>query len=127
MRCLLSCLRLWTDCFKGIGKSFQLNLVRPEQKRLRMQVVLFCGGQGVRMRDYTKPTDAESFLPKPLVHIGYRPMLWYIMKYYASYGHTDFILALGYKQDLFKEYWGDICCSSVMCGRILKLEGFGIV
>ncbi len=70
-----------------------------------MQVVLFCGGQGVRMRDYTKPTDAESFLPKPLVHIGYRPMIWYIMKYYASYGHTDFILALGYKQDLFKEYF----------------------
>ena len=64
-----------------------------------MKVVLFCGGLGTRMRDYT-----ES-IPKPMVTIGYRPILWNLMKYYAHYGHKDFILCLGYKGDLIKEYF----------------------
>ena len=64
-----------------------------------MKVVLFCGGLGTRMRDYS-----ES-IPKPMVTIGYRPILWNLMKYYAYYGHRDFILCLGYKGDLIKEYF----------------------
>lgn len=64
-----------------------------------MKVVLFCGGQGTRIRDYS--TD----VPKPMVPIGYRPVLWNVMKYYAHYGHTDFILCLGYKADVIKDYF----------------------
>lgn len=64
-----------------------------------MKVVLFCGGQGTRLRDYS---DA---IPKPMVSIGYRPILWNIMKYYAHHGHKDFILCLGYKADVIKNYF----------------------
>lgn len=64
-----------------------------------MKVVLFCGGMGMRLRDYS-----ES-LPKPMVNIGYRPILWHVMKYYAHYGHRDFILCLGYKGDVIKDYF----------------------
>jgi len=53
-----------------------------------MKVVLFCGGLGLRIR------DAED-IPKPMVQIGYRPVLWHVMKYYAHFGHKDFILCLG--------------------------------
>jgi glucose-1-phosphate cytidylyltransferase len=64
-----------------------------------MKVVLFCGGLGMRLRDV-----AES-LPKPMVPIGYRPVLWHVMKYYAHYGHKDFILCLGYRGDAIKQYF----------------------
>ncbi len=64
-----------------------------------MKVVLFCGGQGTRLRDYSET------IPKPMVRIGYRPILWNLMKYYAHYGHKDFILALGYKADKIKDYF----------------------
>ena len=64
-----------------------------------MKVVLFCGGLGMRLRDY-----AEN-VPKPMVPIGYRPILWHVMKYYAHFGHKDFILCLGYRGDLIKEYF----------------------
>ena len=64
-----------------------------------MKVVLFCGGQGMRIRDYS-----ES-VPKPLIRIGYRPILWHVMKYYAHFGHRDFILCLGYKADVIKDYF----------------------
>jgi glucose-1-phosphate cytidylyltransferase len=64
-----------------------------------MKVVLFCGGLGTRMRDYSED------IPKPMVNIGYRPILWHVMKYYAHYGHKDFILCLGYKADLIKSYF----------------------
>jgi glucose-1-phosphate cytidylyltransferase len=64
-----------------------------------MKVVLFCGGLGMRMREHS---DA---IPKPMVLIGYRPILWHVMKYYAHYGHTDFILCLGYKADVIKNYF----------------------
>ena len=64
-----------------------------------MKVVLFCGGLGTRLRDFSEA------IPKPLVHIGYRPILWHVMKYYAHYGHKDFILCLGYKADLIKNYF----------------------
>ncbi len=64
-----------------------------------MKVVLFCGGEGVRLRDYSDQ------IPKPIVSVGYRPILWNIMKYYASFGHKDFILCLGYKADVIKNYF----------------------
>jgi glucose-1-phosphate cytidylyltransferase len=64
-----------------------------------MKVVLFCGGMGTRLRDYS---DA---VPKPMVKIGHRPVLWHVMRYYAHYGHTEFILCLGYKADVIKEYF----------------------
>lgn len=64
-----------------------------------MKVVLFCGGQGMRLRDYSET------IPKPMVRIGYRPILWHVMKYYAYYGHTDFILCLGHKADAIKDYF----------------------
>lgn len=63
-----------------------------------MKVVLFCGGQGLRIR------DAED-IPKPMVHIGYRPILWHVMKYYAHFGHKDFILCLGYRAETIKNYF----------------------
>jgi glucose-1-phosphate cytidylyltransferase len=64
-----------------------------------MKVVLFCGGLGTRLR------DASSGLPKPMVNVGPRPILWHIMKYYAHYGHKDFILCLGYKADVIKNFF----------------------
>jgi len=64
-----------------------------------MKVVLFCGGFGTRMREYS-----ES-IPKPMVPIGYRPILWHVMRYYAYYGHKDFVLCLGYKADVIKNYF----------------------
>ncbi len=64
-----------------------------------MKVVLFCGGFGMRLREYS-----ES-IPKPMVNIGYRPILWHVMKYYAHYGHKDFILCLGWKADVIKRYF----------------------
>jgi glucose-1-phosphate cytidylyltransferase len=64
-----------------------------------MKVVLFCGGRGVRLREHTE------LLPKPMVRIGYRPILWHVMRYYAHYGHRDFILCLGYRADAIKDYF----------------------
>jgi len=64
-----------------------------------MKVVLFCGGLGMRLREYSET------IPKPMVPIGYRPILWHIMKYYAHYGHKDFVLCLGYKADVIKDYF----------------------
>ncbi|MDH3649169.1 MAG: sugar phosphate nucleotidyltransferase [Saprospiraceae bacterium] len=64
-----------------------------------MKVVLFCGGQGMRLREFSET------IPKPMINIGYRPILWNIMKYYAHFGHKDFILALGYKADKIKDYF----------------------
>ena len=63
-----------------------------------MKVVLFCGGQGMRLREYSEQ------IPKPMVPIGYRPILWYLMKYYAHFGHKEFILCLGYRADVVKNY-----------------------
>jgi glucose-1-phosphate cytidylyltransferase len=73
-----------------------------------MKVVLFCGGLGTRLRDYSEN------LPKPMVNIGYRPLLWHVMKYYAHFGHKDFILCLGYKADVIKNYFRhyDECVSN---------------
>ena len=66
-----------------------------------MKVVLFCGGLGMRIRDY-----ADN-IPKALVPIGNRPIIWHLMKYYAHFGHRDFILCLGYRSDAIKQYFLD--------------------
>lgn len=73
-----------------------------------MKVVLFCGGMGMRLREYS-----ES-VPKPMVPIGPRPILWHIMKYYAHFGHKDFILALGWQGHAIKEFFlnYDECASN---------------
>lgn len=84
-----------------------------------MKVVLFCGGLGLRIR------DAED-TPKPMVRIGYRPILWHVMRYYAYFGHTDFILCLGYRGDVIKNYFLSYneCISNdfVLSGGGKKLE-----
>ena len=61
-----------------------------------MKVVLFCGGRGLRLREHSEA------IPKPMVRIGYRPILWHVMRYHAHYGHRDFILCLGYRGDAIK-------------------------
>jgi glucose-1-phosphate cytidylyltransferase len=66
-----------------------------------VKVVLFCGGLGMRMREYSEA------IPKPMVPLGPRPVLWHLMRYYAHYGHNEFILCLGYRGDLIKEYFLD--------------------
>src|SRR5512139_739417 len=64
-----------------------------------MKVVVLCGGQGTRLREETE------FRPKPLVEIGQRPVLWHIMKLYAHYGYRDFVLCLGYRGNMIKNYF----------------------
>jgi glucose-1-phosphate cytidylyltransferase len=64
-----------------------------------MQVVVLCGGKGVRMYPATEK------LPKPLIQVGGRPILWHIMNLYAKQGHKDFVLLLGFKGDMIKEYF----------------------
>jgi glucose-1-phosphate cytidylyltransferase len=64
-----------------------------------MKVVLFCGGAGMRLRGYADD------VPKPMVQIGTRPILWHLMKYYAHFGHKEFILCLGYKGTVIKDYF----------------------
>jgi glucose-1-phosphate cytidylyltransferase len=66
-----------------------------------MKVVLFCGGLGTRIRDYSEN------IPKPMIPIGHQPMLMHIMEYYSHYGHRDFVLCLGYKSNVIKEYFSN--------------------
>src|SRR4051812_28966314 len=72
-----------------------------------MKVVILCGGKGTRLREETE------FRPKPMVPIGRQPILWHIMKYYAQFGHKEFILCLGNKGEMSKEflrnYLGNAC------------------
>ena len=64
-----------------------------------MKVVIFCGGLGMRLREHSESG------PKPMVTVGYRPIVWYIMRFYAHFGYKDFILCLGYKADAIKNYF----------------------
>ena len=85
-----------------------------------MKVVILCGGKGARLREETE------FRPKPMVPIGHRPILWHIMKTYAHYGHNEFILCLGYKgeiiKDYFRNYLWNTCDISVTLGRQSDVE-----
>jgi glucose-1-phosphate cytidylyltransferase len=60
---------------------------------------LFCGGLGTRLREHS------DTVPKPLVNVGYRPLMWHLMRYYAHFGHREFILCLGYRGDMIREYF----------------------
>lgn len=71
----------------------------PDRPGDRLKAVILCGGQGTRLREETE------YRPKPLVPIGNRPILWHIMRTYAAFGVTDFILALGYKGEMIKDYF----------------------
>jgi len=64
-----------------------------------MKVVLFCGGLGTRLREHS------DTIPKPLVNVGLRPLIWHLMRYYAHFGHKEFILCLGYRGNLIREYF----------------------
>lgn len=64
-----------------------------------MKIVILCGGLGTRLREETE------FRPKPMVNIGNKPILWHIMKIYAHYGYKDFVLCLGYKGDIIRDYF----------------------
>lgn len=64
-----------------------------------MKTIILCGGTGTRLKEETE------FKPKPMVYVGNKPILWHIMKIYASYGYNDFILALGYKADYIKSFF----------------------
>jgi len=80
-----------------------------------MKVIILCGGKGTRLREETE------YRPKPMVPIGNRPILWHIMKTYAHYGHKEFILCLGYKGDMIKDYFRNYlwhtCDSTLTLGR----------
>lgn len=64
-----------------------------------MKVVLFCGGYGTRLQEFSQTT------PKSLIQIGNRPIIWHLMRYYAHFGHKEFVLCLGYKGDMIKDYF----------------------
>jgi glucose-1-phosphate cytidylyltransferase len=64
-----------------------------------MKVVIFCGGKGLRLRDFSEA------IPKPMVPVGPRPIIWHTMKYFAHHGHKEFILALGHKADVIKDFF----------------------
>ena len=76
-----------------------------------MKVVILAGGFGTRITE-------ESYLrPKPMIEIGGQPILWHIMKYYSSYGFHDFVICLGYKQYVVKEYFADYSSSRTAAWR----------
>jgi glucose-1-phosphate cytidylyltransferase len=85
-----------------------------------MKVVILCGGKGTRLREETE------FRPKPMLPIGNRPILWHIMKIYAHFGHREFILCLGYKGEVIKEYFRNYlwntCDSTLTLGHNPSVE-----
>lgn len=85
-----------------------------------MKVVILCGGKGTRLREETE------FRPKPMVPIGNRPILWHIMKTYAHHGHREFILCLGYKGEMIKEYFRNYlwntCDITLMLGKMASVQ-----
>ena len=80
-----------------------------------VKVVIFCGGQGMRMR------EASESIPKPMIPIGNRPILWHIMKYYAHFGFTDFVLCLGYKAEAIKHFF--LTYSEAMANDFVLSDG----
>ncbi|MBV9359165.1 MAG: glucose-1-phosphate cytidylyltransferase [Chloroflexi bacterium] len=84
-----------------------------------MKVVLFCGGQGLRIRDLAPD------IPKPMIRVGELPILLHIMKYYAHFGHTDFILCLGYKGEVIKDFFLR-CSDASVQGWNITFVGTGL-
>jgi glucose-1-phosphate cytidylyltransferase len=88
-----------------------------------MKTVLFCGGLGTRIRDYSEN------VPKPMIPIGDKPILWHLMQYYSEYGHRDFLLCLGYKANVIKEFFlnyrPEIYADCVVSGFGDKIEALG--
>ena len=84
-----------------------------------MKVVIFCGGLGVRMG------DATQRIPKPMIQVGPQPIVWHIMKWYASWGHTDFVLCLGYRAEVLKRYFLDY--SEALANDFILTSGGGDV
>lgn len=97
----------------------------------QIPVVILCGGRGTRLREQTE------FMPKPLVEIGDKPILWHIMKIYSTFGYNNFILCLGYKGDMIKNYFqnndsmenwkitfADTGLDASTGGRIKKIEPY---
>lgn len=82
-----------------------------------MKVVILCGGLGTRLREHTE------FRPKPLVEIGGRPILWHVMKLYAHYGFREFVLCLGYRGDLIRDYFLNYEARQVDCTVRLGAPG----
>jgi glucose-1-phosphate cytidylyltransferase len=80
-----------------------------------VKVVIFCGGQGLRMR------EASEVAPKPMIPVGPRPVLWHVMKYYAHYGFTDFVLCLGYKAEAIKHFF--LTYSEAMANDFVLSDG----
>jgi glucose-1-phosphate cytidylyltransferase len=91
--------------------------------QLIMKTVLFCGGLGTRIRDYSEN------IPKPMIPIGGKPILWHLMSYYGQYGHKDFILCLGYKANVIKEFFFNyqphVYADCVMSGFGNRVETLG--
>jgi glucose-1-phosphate cytidylyltransferase len=85
-----------------------------------MKVVILCGGKGTRLREETE------YRPKPMVPIGGKPILWHIMKYYAHFGHKHFVLCLGYRGDMirdyFRNYLWNTCDATLSLGRNPSVE-----
>ena len=88
-----------------------------------MKVVLFCGGLGTRIREYSET------IPKPMIPVGNQPILWHVMQYYSQYGHRDFVLCLGYKantiKDFFLNYRPQAFADCVVSGFGSKVELLG--
>jgi glucose-1-phosphate cytidylyltransferase len=88
-----------------------------------MKVVLFCGGLGTRIREYSEA------IPKPMIPVGQHPILNHIMNYYSQYGHRDFVLCLGYKANVIKEYflnsnrWANSDCVISNFGEQVEILG----
>ena len=82
-----------------------------------MKVVIFCGGAGIRMG------EATQRIPKPMIPVGSRPILWHIMKWYSLWGHNEFVLCLGYRAQAVKEYF---LAYSEALGNDFVLESGGI-
>ena len=94
-----------------------------------MKVIILAGGFGTRLSEYT------STIPKPMIHVGNKPILHHIMQFYANFGHTDFYVALGYKGEVIKKYFSNIDSdwninlidtgsNSMTGGRVKRLQKF---
>jgi len=87
------------SCLEDEVKKRYMGAIDHKYKMRKVQTIILCGGLGTRLREETE------YRPKPMVPIGGRPILWHIMKIYSHFGHTNFILPLGYKGDMIKEYF----------------------